>query len=369
MRSLYQSAATFALLMFIGSSGSLYAATSVTQNGFFVNVDLEDFFAGRLINDQNGGANQIFENLGKPGSGILTTTDIGFSINATRNSYNNGVANGGGSTQSAALYDTDRRLYYDATSGGSQTRVFSQIQRRDDASAGQAGKGEDPDLEYDETSGNNWAGGNITTRQGNMVIVQENVTGAEASQGHLNLAQGADGGSANNSPDDMTQGELKFTFQADLTRYDFTWIDLERENEVWVTFSGIKDTNGGSLADVRIRFDDFDVGGTYDQGTNWGDNHANTVIIGVDSSFTPSGNNSHTAFAANTASFNTVIFDTGTNSGGVGNFAYRLKDPVVVYPEASTVVAMLTLLLSGLFFYCWKRFRAGSQTTPALAVK
>ncbi len=187
------------LLILIGNGSSVYSATTVTQNGYFVNVDLEDFFGGTIINDQNGGNNQIFENLGDPGSGIQTTTEIGFTIQATLNSYTNGVANGGGSVRSAALYDTDRRRYYDAVTGGNITTVYADIKRRDDASAGQAVIGEDNDLEYDSIGGPSWSGGNTTARQGNMVIVQENITNTEAFQGHLYHAQGQDSNSTSSA--------------------------------------------------------------------------------------------------------------------------------------------------------------------------
>ncbi|MEM6886022.1 MAG: hypothetical protein AAF571_13420 [Verrucomicrobiota bacterium] len=343
------------LLMFIGACTPLYSVTTVTEGGRFVTVDLEDFIAGSLVGEVGSNRYQIFENLGDPGSGILTTTEIGFTIN--------GYLSGGSTDRFTALYDTDRREYTTSTtgSGGTVTRVYDNINSRVTGSEGNAATGEDPDLEIDDQGTGQWEGGNValTTRVGNMVLVQENISTTEQNQGHLHFAQGQDAAGAtstsgNHAPDDLVGGEMEFNFEAALVDFDFIWVDLETPSVVTVTFGGLEDEFGNSLADVTISFDEFEDGATYDKDADWGDRHINAISIGLTDSVTGSAFDGLTRTSgppgtADAVSFDSVYFDTGTNSGGVSQFAYRLKDPVVVYPEASSALSLMMLISFGIF--------------------
>jgi hypothetical protein len=341
--------------MLLMLSPASHAATTVSADGFFVDVDLEDILAGTLIGDVGANRHQTFENLGDfgdplLGNGLWTTTDIGFVITAENNS---------GTDTFVALYDSEQRQYYTDGTFNTPTRVFDNVggvAGRDDSSSGNAATGEDPDLERDDDGDGQWEAGNIalTTNVGNVMIVQENLNNTERAQGHTHFVQGQDVGN-NHAPDDLVGGEILITFESDLTQYVFTWVDLETPNEVSVTFGGLEDSNGNAVAGtIEVFFDDLETGGAYDQAANWGDRHINEIVFGTiedDNTDLDAGNNTHEAFlainsglSADVVSFNTVLFDTnadgggGGNSGGVGLFAFRLREPVTVVPEPSTYV-------------------------------
>lgn len=359
------------LILLIASGGMerSYAVTTVSADGFFVDVDLEDILAGTLIGTVGANSYQIFETLGDFGDPLLggdlwTTTDIGFTITG-RNSSNNAAF--------VTPYDSDRRLYYTDSTFTTQTRVYDNvggIAGRDDTSLGDAATGQDPDLEIDEEGTGEWEGGNIAldTRVGNVLIVQENLSATEANQGHTHFVQGQDAGS-NHAPDDLVGGKILIQFQADLTQYSFTWVDLETPQQVSVTFGGLKDSMGNTVAgSLTVFFDELINGGDYDQDADWGDRHINNIVFGAIAADNPVGNNTHTLFSdAGVASFNTVEFDTngdgggGGNSGGVGLFSYRLLEPVTVVPEPSTYLTGVLLLSLGLLAY----WRSKKRSKPA----
>lgn len=361
------------IALLLTPGGTTHAATTITESGRFVTVDLEDFLAGTLIGDNDltnledpfasdspSISYQPYEDLGDFGSDIVTTgTPIGFTIDALDN---------GNGQKWASLYDTDRRLYYtDANNKipANETRVYDDIDGvagRDDSSVGEGPGGEDPDLEIDQGNNPNpatsvWEGGNIAldTRVGNMVIVQENISNQEINAGRLRIAQGLDNinlpGGPENAPDDQGNGgRLVFTFEADLVYYEFIWVDLENASAVDVTFRGLLDAAGNELEEVSFTFADLEDQGIYDQDAVWGDRHINEIMVDIED---PLFSGLFTGIdrvdgmgTGDAVSFRQVDFDTGNNSGGVTQFAYRLEEPVTVVPEPSTILS--GIILAGL---------------------
>jgi len=317
---------------------SVSSLNAVIVNGSSVTVDFEDFYAGTLVGYSNTYSNTGLQRYTSANNADLAS-GMGFTVKIDSN-YGPDVG---------ALYDTDQRIY--TSTNGGNTRTYSSVNGVVSGSEGDALTGEDPDLEYDATSG--WNGGNLECeRLGNALVIQEHAKSSNISDGHLYYAQGKSNSKKNRyAPDDSSRGGyIKFSFETDINRFGFDFIDLDNTNgngeSASITFY---DFNTGE--NVEVGFSEFSTGSFSDRDANvsgdvvWGDGTANR-IDGI------SVAELNEVMGTNLTSFSAVKFRMA-GSGGIGGISYHYS-PV---PESSTVVAggLIFLFLGMLHFARMRR--------------
>jgi hypothetical protein len=358
---------------------------TVVVNGFNVEVDFQEYYAGTFIDDEYATTS------GGGGLSVGVPQDFGFTVSYTGT---------GNNVDAGVIYDTDRRRYNDGDGNTADAPIYDNLVSIIANSEGTGMVGEDPDLDFDSVntaapgtfgtnnlgpgSENSWRGGNLSggpgtssgTRVGNVIILQEDATTSEINQGHLTLAQGNGVNSdfsTPNAPDDGGAGTIRIDFETGIVAVDFDWVDFEE--------GGFSITFVDGTATASIDFSEF-TGETSNAPSNpLGTGDWVAVFNGVDAdqndgyanniSENSSGNMILTTervnFLTNTAStqgwsdsqdhftWDAVIF-TLTGSGGLGVVGYT------VVPEPSTYVAgaLCLLLIGGAYLRRRRRQRSAS---------
>lgn len=245
-----------------------FSARPAVVSGTTVTTDFSEFFAGTIVGNVTGASDDALIQRYAGGAGVVPT-GMGFELNVDH-------LTGGGTTDSAVLYDTDRRQYTAASDGsGPAINTYASVNGIKPGSEGAAVAGEDDDIEYDTTTG--WNGGNLeNTRVGNMLIIQENISGTERNQGHLTFVQGQDSGSSHAPDDEAGGGTFTFTFETYLQSFEFDWVDLDEANGNSVSIR-LRDTATGNFA--TINFGEFISASSpfFQSGVGWGDGYANSI--------------------------------------------------------------------------------------------
>ncbi len=280
-------------------------ALGTQQLAAFV-INFDQYFAGELIDDEY----QVGSSSRNAAVNAILPTNIGFTV--TTVNTNNGP-------DIAALYSGDRRAGGDPSaalnSGGAGQDTDLEFATTDPL-------GEGPRTQYD-------AGNQAATTQGNILIIQENATSTELSNGVLGVRQGTSSG-GNNAPDDDATGNtnggtITFDFNLGMKTFGFNWVDLESTENYSITFTQTDISKSATLTFSSFVTSTADF---YDSSVTFGNASANTIdditldeINSSTNDITWSG-----AGADSLAYFDQVTFSL-QGSGGVSQIRFTVPEP------------------------------------------
>jgi hypothetical protein len=319
---------------------------SCPDGSALININFDDYYAGTLV----GGYDHL--QLYTSDNNRNIADGMGFTIDINNNKGPN----------VGALYDTDRRLYYDRY--GNRTEDYSNVARRDDNWVARGETGEDPDLETSAyySGGNEYSqwgnpgeyNGNLQYNNiGNALIIQERVDHNDISCGHLDQVQGRNETSSSDrdqfAPDDDSNGGfIRFNFENAMSGFGFTFGDLD-SGETSRTNITFFDSTGTS---VEVSFDEFSSGVFADRGSNnttgtveWGDGHLNRI-----DTISVTELNQVMQTPVELLDISSVQFNL-SGSGGIGSIHYCYS----AVPEASTLLSGAGLLFVAGFFTIRRR--------------